>query len=415
MKILWITHFAPYPPKGGAMQRSYNMIKSVSKSETVTLVSLAPKSKISQFYNSYDEGINDISSNLIELVRSLIMIKHGYFKSRGINKLWNAIRSVFSRSSYDEVVLRSLKMKKVIGELIRVNEYDVIYIDTIGLYQYVNNISTPVIINHHNVESHMMRRRSRLSSNYFEGMYFKSQANKLSRLEETACHKAALNFVCSSLDFKRLKHIAPDSNIKVVPNGVDTSYFARKTPYSYKYNDGVVKLLFVGGLGWYPNKKAIIHFVKDIWPKLRGKGIEFTFTVAGRGEIHELNIAMASDDRINALGFVEDIRPVLESHDLFVCPIRDGGGTKLKILDALAMGIPIIAYPEACEGIDLVYGEDIIVANSTEEFVDKILQAIADEKLLLSISSRGVDKINKQYSYELVGGKLLQYLSDVCG
>ncbi len=388
------------------MQRSYNMLKIVAKSEDVTLLSLATYSKITAYYGDYAQGVDTVQAALSELCDEVILVPHGGNYNRKANKSINGFKSLFSSDAYDVVSLRNQNMLEQVDALIKNGSFDLVHLDTLGLHQYVEKTNIPIILNHHNIESQMMQRRAENAKpplSYF----LKSQAKKLRKLEDKVCKNIALNVTCSEFDAKILDGREATKTTSI-PNGVDLKYFSRTSSYVSK---DTANLIFVGGLEWYPNKAAMLFFADHIWPTLREEVDHATMTVVGRGRVNALNRLADDDERFRVTGFVDDILPLMESADIYVCPIVDGGGTKLKVLDALAMGIPIVAHPIACEGIDVIDGKHVIFAESAKDFTAKIVLLNRNEALREELSVNGRKLIEEKYSYEVVGKKLLKTYS----
>ena len=411
-KILWASHFAPYPPKGGALQRSFNLIKQLSKEFDVTLISLVQKTKVESFYGDYNEGLKDIHENLSKYCSKVILVEHGgVVKSRGLVKLINSIKSLLLNEPYDVGWLRTKKYFKALHKL-DINKFDLVHIDTVGLYQYFKYIDVTKVLNHHNIESSMLLRRSKNSSMLL-GLYYKYQGVILRRYEKKAIQSCKLNIVCSELDVQRLQRLDVKA-VEVVENGVDLEYFTRKVGYSAIQPD-VIKMIFIGGLGWYPNKKAMVFFAKEIWPRVERELPNITMTVIGRGSLKVLDDLSRAGSKIEHLGFIDDIRKYMEDATIYVCPIYDGGGTKLKMLDAMAMGIPIVAHPIACEGLDVVNGEHVLCASTPNEFLSKIRELVHDANLRYKLSVNGRKLVEEKYSYDGIGIKLRKYYSELAG
>lgn len=407
MKILWISHFAPFPPKGGAMQRSYNMLKELSKAAEITLISFASVSKVTPYYDDYEEGIRAIESELGKICHQVHLVPHGKY-NRKKNKIINGIKSLFDSAPYDIACLKNQRMFNAINRVVN-QHFDVVHADTIGLWPYVEDLNIPIILNHHNIESAMLERRAK-NSQFPLNIYFNNQAKKLAAIEEKACRKAKLNITCSTLDSHRLLEGSLNNSIPI-PNGVDISYFSRKQEYK---NSKQCNLIFVGGLEWYPNEEAMIYFSERVWPQLKTKLKSVSMTVVGRGKIKSLEALSQSDQNFNTTGFVDDARPLFENASIYICPIQDGGGTKLKILDALAMGVPIIAHPIACEGIDVIENHHVIFASTPEEYIEKIIELQENYQLRKALSDNGRKLIEDQYSYDIIGKKIKSiYLQDI--
>ena len=189
----------------------------------------------------------------------------------------------------------------------------------------------------------MMLRRARIESNVAKRFYFWQEGLRLRRFERSVCREFDLNLTCSELDTKRLQAVSPGVAVAEVPNGVDTEYFRLN-----QEPERPLSLVFAGNMSWYPNAAAMLFFAEKIWPALKKKLPGVTMDVIGANPSPRLSALAARDRDFRVRGFVPDVRTDISTAALYVCPIKDGGGTKLKILDALAMGRPIVAHPIAC-------------------------------------------------------------------
>ena len=192
----------------------------------------------------------------------------------------------------------------------------------------------------------------------------------------------------------------PNASWRVVANGVDVEYFRPVT------GPRGARLLFCGGLTWYPNEDAVRFFFEGVWPLLIRSVPEAEMCVVGRSPPAWLQRLARDDSRVRVTGFIEDVRPFFREAAVYVCPIRDGGGTRLKILDALAMGLPLVATRFACSGIDVRDGEDVLYAETPEDFVSQIRRVLDDSALWRSLSSSGRTLVERHYSWDTIGREL---------
>jgi glycosyltransferase involved in cell wall biosynthesis len=210
-----------------------------------------------------------------------------------------------------------------------------------------------------------------------------------------------MNLVVSDLDGSRLKEHAGEVRVSVIPNGVDVEYF-RPGPPGGKRKEG---LIFAGAMDWYPNREAVRFFLKEIWPKLQDREGERPVTFLGKNPPREL-LEAAKGSSIRAPGFVDDVRPYLDEAGIYICPIRDGGGTRLKILDALAMAKPLVATGLAVEGLDLVEEVHYLRAETADDFVGQIRRLENDPDLGLSLAAEGQRHVQERFSWDVIGKKL---------
>jgi glycosyltransferase involved in cell wall biosynthesis len=280
-------------------------------------------------------------------------------------------------------------------------KFDVVHFDTLGLAQYRQFVvGAATVLNHHNIESSMMEQRAAMETRPLVQRYLQWEAKKLRRAERHYCPQFSRNIVVSSEDAKTLSAIAPGCQTTVVANGVDTDFF---TP---RPDPGGESLLFCGGLDWYPNGEAMEFFFREIWPELTQRRPRIRVTVVGRNPPPWLTQLGQTDPRLNITGFVDDVRPYFRQATLYICPIRSGGGTRLKILDALAMGMPLISTTFACSGIAVEGERHVLLADTPRAFTDQVIRALDDRTLRERLAKEGHDHVSRHFAWSVVGANL---------
>jgi glycosyltransferase involved in cell wall biosynthesis len=159
-------------------------------------------------------------------------------------------------------------------------------------------------------------------------------------------------------------------------------------------------------MNWYPNLHAMTRFLDTLWPRIKSRAPGVRLVIAGMNPPQSLVARGRSDASIDVTGFVEDIRPVIDAAALYVCPILDGGGTRLKLLDAMAMGKPIVATPFAIEGLDVRDGHDVIVREFGEAFVDAVVCALGDHGMRKAIGDNARATAMRHYAWAGIGRRL---------
>lgn len=399
MNILWLSHNVPYPPVSGALQRNYNLIKRVAARHNVYLLAFNQKALL------FDEKDVQESRQVLERLCSHVEILS--IPSDFSRFCWHklVLASCFSKDSYSINWLKSQEMHARIKNALKEVKFDLVHYDTIGLVEYFHDVGSVVkVLNHHNVESAVMKRRARTETNILKRLYFHSEAIKLKLAEKEFCAQATVNLVVSHPDAAELLEICPQANVALCENGCDTDYLQPTKTESPEPGH----LLFMGDFKWYPNRYAILYFIKEVWPELVRECPSVKLTVVGAHSPKELIRLASRDGRLQITGFVEDIRPYFRKADMVICPIRDGGGTRLKILDAMAMGKPIITTSIGCEGIDVIPGRDVVIADTAHEFVVQIKSLMANPSMKAQLSS-GVRRIaERKYSWTAISNRLLQ-------
>jgi polysaccharide biosynthesis protein PslH len=396
LRILWVGHNLAYPPNRGVLQRNYNLLRQAAKSCEIHVLAFdQPASR------PVDVSQADCVQALREFCADVTWVgmADGFLAS---NRYLLALRGLISSDPYEIHWMRSTKMAELLRSMLDKLQFDVVHFDTIALAQYRPLVSgCGTVLNHHNIESSMMTRRALNESSMLRRAYWSQHAQKLRNLESKWCPSFDLNLVVSTEDRTELTDAVPNLKSTVVPNGTDIEYFtARPDP-------GGATLLFCGGLDWYPNVDAVRYFFNGIWPKLLRDSPDVEIYIVGRNPPDWLCKLASKDIRLHVTGFVEDARPFFRKATAYVCPIADGGGTRLKILDAFAMGVPLIGTSFACSGLSLKDGEHVLLADSSESFVDQIQRIFADSALRRKLSANARVLVEERYSWDVVGKSLI--------
>lgn len=398
MNVLWLAHAIPYPPKAGFLSRSYNLLRELARRQNVDLIAFVQEQWVKTLFPTLTEGLEESRLALQDFCREVTFLPIDHLQPRW-GKQFTALRALLSGSTYAMSWLVSEPARRAVARELAANRYDLVHFDTIGLAPYRSETGTvPATLTHHNIESHMLRRRADNARNMIPRAYFRREAHRLEAEEKRTAAGFTTHITCSDLDRMRLRRIVPAANIVVIPNGVDCDFFssaARPTrPNS---------VVFVGSMNWYPNVDAMLFFLREIWPRLKERVPSAAMDIAGTGPPDSLlRIARDLPDVV-VHGYLPDVRPLIDSAAVFVCPIRDGGGTKLKILDAFAMKKCVVAHPIACEGINVTAGANVVLASTAEEFVAEISRLLADDAARLAIGTAARQLAETQYSFRSIG------------
>ena len=405
MNILWVSHFVPYPPSGGAFQRSYNLLRETARKNDVYLIALKRKP------STHPRAEMDMARKKLCAFCKEVVIIDISSRISGAPLYLLALKSLFRGIPLSVSMYQFPEMSHYIRQASEKIKFDVVHFDTISLAAYLEDIDgkIPKVMNHHNVESFMMMRRSAKEPNPLKKLFFRIEGQRLLRYEEKYCQKFQLNLSISELDKEMFQGIAPDARFEVVDNGVDTRYFLPENDYKKKN-----RLIFAGRLDQYYNRDAILHFCAKTWPLVREANPEMRLAIIGSGTapVQLLEIAR-KDPRIDMIGHVDDVRPYFADSLAMICPIQDGGRTRLKVLDAMAMGMPIVSTTIGCEGIDAANEEELLIADTPEEFNDMINKIYTDDELRASLGTRARDKVESRYSWSIIGEKLNGFYAEI--
>ncbi|MGX5172736.1 glycosyltransferase family 4 protein [Aliikangiella sp. IMCC44653] len=410
MKILWLSHFIPYPPKGGVLQRGYHLVKQLAKYHDVHLLAFNQEDLMRPLFPSVEQGVNEAKQHLSTYCKSVSFVPLPLDKSP-LAKKWMAFKSLFGHSPYTMNWLLSNEYAEKIQQLMAEHEFDFVHFDTISLAPFkvhCGNVKTS--LDHHNIESHMLIRRASKEPNILKRLYFLQEGKRLEKFEKSFCPKFDFNFTCSEIDTQRLQEIAPNANSHTIANGVDTSYFVPNPEI-----EKVDRLIFVGTLSWYPNIEAVNFIANEIWPAIKEKHPNLQVDIIGANPPQSILDLAHQDDRFHVHGFVDDILPLLHQAKCYICPIKDGGGTKLKIVDALSIGMAIVADEIACEGINVKNNQNVLFAQTANEYVEQIESVLFNNAKREGLQQNARELALAEYSYASIGKKLAELFNHYAG
>ena len=381
--LLFLSHTIPYPPDGGADIRAYHLLRLLAVHYEVTaLCYWRPGDSAEAAFDRLTalNEIKGVSAIGFPRAKGAVLMKH--------------LRSLITGRFYTAFTLQSIAYRRELKRLLRDRAFDMIHLDTLDLVSVVDLLPPHrVVCGHHNVESLLLRRRAEAEKSFWRRVYIRRQARLMELEERRWCPTFALNVAVSDSDARELARVAPGSRTTVVPNGVDTRTFTPET----SRGEGLV---FVGGTGWFPNRDALTYFAHEILPLIRARE-EVRTTWIGHADTDARRLAEHAG--ITMTGFIDDIRPHVRRAACFVVPLRLGGGTRLKILDAWAMGKPVVSTSAGCEGLKARDGWNILIRDDPREFAAAVHAVLGDDELRARLGANARSTAERTYSWDVIG------------
>jgi glycosyltransferase involved in cell wall biosynthesis len=269
--------------------------------------------------------------------------------------------------------------------------------------------SNPIVVcDSHNIESEVMRRYSEHATDRFRRLYARMAAPRLQYFETRTMPKFDAHITVSARDRARLNAMCPGSQAFTVENGVDVKYYREPLLTlggSRQQQDRKHRVLFVGSMDYHSNINAACQFARDVWPMIYAKSPHLTFTITGCRPAPEV-LALAAQPGIEVTGTVPDVRPYLRQALVEVVPLHIGGGTRLKILEAMAARVPVVATPMGAEGLEVRHRREVLVAQTSGEFVHAVLELEADANLRQRLTDAGEQLVESRHDWTQLGAKL---------
>lgn len=390
-RLLFLSQTLPYPPDAGVKIRTYHLLRELAQAFDIVALCFC-RSSPGRYPEDAARGVAGLRP-LARVEAFPIPQEHSTLRL-----LWDHARSLATGRAYTVFSYESRPFRRRLAELLRTQEFDLVHLDSLDLSPYLPALpGLPVVCGHHDAQSVLLRRRARLEPNPARAAYVALQARLTAREERRWCGRVACNITVSPVDSDALAALAPDARFAVIPNGVDTTYF-RPEPGA---DDGLV---FVGGTSWLPNRDALHHFAAEILPRLHALGVHARVRWVGRTTVDERRRWDAQG--IELTGYVEDVRPYVRDAACYVVPIRAGSGTRVKILDAWAMGKAVVSTSVGCEGLAARDGENILVRDDPEEFARAVRDVLCDPDLRRRLGENARRTAERLYDWRIIGNEL---------
>lgn len=396
MRILWLSHFPPWPPTGnGALQRTYNLLRIASRSHEVHLVALSTLD---------DAAKQNAVVALSGFCRSVALVSPD--RSAALARLRGALSSMVLGGSYYAETVASTDARAHVERLLPL--VDLIYCDFVALRTWLppSALTRPIVWNHHNVESQLAERRA-LTSDRLSAIVLAREAGKLAALEGLALSEGH-NITVSNADLQVFAEQRPQARISVVPNGVDTEYFVSRSRPAAGKNP---RFLFSASMGWGPNREALAWLLREIWPAIR-TSLPLAELVVTGGEIPRTVWRSALPDGVFSAGFVPDVRDCFDQAHAVICPISSGGGTRLKALDAMAMSVPLIATSFAVDGLSVLPDVHYLRAETAAEFAGNAVRATTRDPQLDTMVRTARSHVDASFSWTAIQPLLLHAMDE---
>jgi len=384
MKIFQISTRAPYPPLNGGEIVAYNTIKYLSmRGHDIILISITDKKKKIPEMEKYCRWIpiqKHTGSTIIGLLSNL-----------------------FSKKPYTISKYHSNEAKRIILEILKKVNVDLVHLDGLHVAYYgafiKQKLGLPIILREHNVETKIMERFYKNQHNPFIKLYAYFQYKKLYNYEAKISEIFDRCFMITKKDEKLIKQMNPKAKTAVITSGVDTSYFSpieiEEEPYS---------IISVGSMDWMPNVESILWFHNKILPQVKEKIPQAKLYVIGKAPPN--CIRKLKNEDIIVTGFVEDVRNYIAKCQVFIVPLRTGSGMRIKILVALAMRKAIISTSVGCEGIEVTDGKNIHIADTPEDFAQKIVKLLNNKEERRNIGKEGLKLVKDKYQWERIAEQI---------
>ena len=394
MKILWVNSDFLHPTTRGGQIRTLETLKRLHQRHEIQYAAL------------HFAASNGALERSAEYCGHAYPITHHVPRDFSPGFYRQLCHSQLSKLPLAVLRYRSDALRRQVENLTKANRFDAIVCDFLSSSP---NIPDPAgaILFQHNVESVIWKRHAETARNVLHKTYFQGQHERMLHYEQSVCRAMKRVIAVSDGDAQTMRTMYGVPDVRIVPTGVDLDYFARPSAIAQPNTD----LVFLGSMDWRPNIDGARWFADEILPLIRRRRPTCSLAVAGRLPPADILRLAERDARIHVTGTVDDVRPYLWESAVSIVPLRIGGGTRLKIFESMAAGIPVVSTTIGAEGLDVRDGENIALADSPEDFAERCLALLEDVETSRKQAQRAWELVSACYSWDVVARKFEQLLT----
>ena len=387
MKILFLSPTVPFPLTDGGRIRVFNLLKQIAAKSDVTLLALETQPTDA-------DGVAELQQLGVQvhLVPNATTLPRVSFST-----LVNAFlkQQPITVARYDLPAYR-----QNFRELVAAENFDLVHYEMFHTAQFRAETDLPSVLSQQNVDSAIWRRLCGETTNPFYKFAYWTQQLAFQRYERVLSPRFDAVTCTSDIDAAVFQRHCKEDTIEIIPNGVDVTHYQPDFT-----SEAPAHLIYIGSMDWYPNEDAVAFFADEVLPSIQDKVPDVQFSIVGGNPSARVQ-KLAEREGIVVTGRVPEIKPYFAEATVFVVPLRIGSGTRLKILEALAMGKAIVSTTVGAEGLDLKDGEEIFIADEPAIFADAVTRLLTDPSLRRRIGENGRTRVEQDYDWRSIGGKL---------
>jgi sugar transferase (PEP-CTERM/EpsH1 system associated) len=396
MRILYFSSRECWPVNSGARLRDYHLARQLAGHASVTYLGLP----------FADETHNQQTDDGLPLPEQVFERVLRIPKARAYTPV-NLVRGLLGPTPVTVLANTTPEIAATLEKLGRETAFDSIQMEGVHLVRYVPVLRSfsghpPIVCDWHNIESELMWRYSENVASPPRRWYARRTAALIERAEAELLRAADAHTVVSARELAKLRAVLPEADLHVVENGVDTAYFSDCAKDSAVPRNRIV---FVASMDYHANVDAAVYFARDIWPLVYKRDAKLRFTIVGRSPAPGV-LALRNLPGIEVTGTVPDVRPYYREAVAVVVPLRVGGGTRLKILEAMAAGVPVVSTTLGAEGLDVDPGRDLLTADTPAAIAEAIASLRDQPSQWRQLSEAGRALVARTYDWRIVGDRL---------
>jgi glycosyltransferase involved in cell wall biosynthesis len=403
LSILYVSQMPASPPRRGAQARLHGLMTQLARRHDLTAVMLVD--------DEFDA--EECREAMLAYCREVVLVANPYGRE-GLTKRLLQLRSLASFRSFERLRVKVPAFQQALDRVLRAKRFDIVNLEFPYLGHCVLRQAPagerlpPLVVDSHEIAYDLGRQFARASGSLGRRLYASANWRKLRREELKTYRDADGVYLCSAVDERRLLDQVPGVRTAVIPNAADVEYYQQRPMDPQPDGHTVV---YFGLLSTAPNVDGVIHFVQDIWPRIAEAHPQARCRIIG-GRPPPSLLALAGP-RVELTGFVPDLRPHLAAAAAVVVPLRQGGGTRLKIVEAMAMGKAIVSTALGAEGIETVPGRDILIEDQPAAFADAVNRLLAEPDLAARIGQSARRLAVERYAWSAAAQALESFYRQI--
>lgn len=391
MKILFLANRVPYPPYRGDKLKIYNLARRLGKSHELHLLTFAQTKEDLGYKAELEKIFKEVHLVYLPKWRSALHCMAGAWDGRPLQVLY----------------FQSGAMAGKLSELLDTHHYDAVHVQHLRMSPYLaDRIDLPRILDLPDAFSLYWERRRNVKRSLPVTIFEHIEQKRVLKFE-SVLEKYDMTLACSPEDIDYLRQHHKAGNINLLPNGVDMeTFYPRHHDYSHNHT-----LLFTGNMDYAPNVDAVIYFVQSILPIVHTSFPRTRFVIAGQRPVAK--VQELANDKVLVTGFIEDLAATYNEASVVVAPLRFGAGTQNKVLEAMAMGVPVVCSHIGFAGLGIGSGEGAVMQTDPQKFAEEIIALLASESRRKEVGTAGARVIRSRFDWDIVARQLEIYLGEV--
>jgi glycosyltransferase involved in cell wall biosynthesis len=382
LRVLVLDEEFPFPPNAGKRIRSWNLLRRLAQRHALEFMCFGP--------------VNEDARAVAQSVGIRLHVIEQPINKTGFGLYFDLFLNLFSRYPYSVSKHYTSRFRQALAALLAGGRFDLVHCEWSPYVRYLPLVNgLPTSVSAHNVESQIWQRRAEHDPHSWGKAFFALQAKKMERFERRALRSVAAITAVSDLDAETFSKWGL-ANVTVVDNGVDIDAI-RPTDSREEHP---ADLLFIASLDWFPNQDALWYFLDEIFPLIRKSDATIGVRVVGRRLPSEQATRLGRYAGVEFVGEVPDVRTEYARSSIVLVPLRIGGGSRLKILEALATGKTVVSTSIGAEGLAVENGRELVIADAPAEFAEQVLALLRDPDRRRQLGANGRRLVETRYSWD---------------